>query len=233
MRPEILNNNVKAVFFDLDNTLIDRDLAFRTGLPEWLTKNVPDIPVSQYPDHIIRITKQDQHGHSNRYEFCEWIKRTYNLSGLSTDRIQAELSSVITHNTFRNNEVNNFLQLLKKQFLIGIISNGSGMTQRAKIQNAGLATIFDEGNIYIEGEKGPGKPHPFMFQAASTDHKIPASHFLFVGDHPINDMTGAREAGMKTCWIRNGQSTSSLSFQPDFTVRTIHHWSKEETYVLS
>lgn len=232
MPPEIVNN-VKAVFFDLDNTLIDRDRAFRNGLPEWLTKNVPDIPVNQYPDHIIRITKQDQRGHSNRYEFCEWTKRTYNLSGLSIDRIQTEFSSLIAHNIFRNNEVIKFLQLLKKQFLIGIISNGSGMTQRAKIQNAGLDSIFDKGNIYIEGEKGPGKPHPFMFQAASAEHKIPADRFLFVGDHPINDMAGAHEAGMKTCWIRNGQSTSALSFQPDFTLRTIHDWSKEETYVLS
>lgn len=230
MQPDILNN-IHAVFFDLDNTLIDRDLAFKKGLPEWFRMNVPDISQEEYPDQIHRILKQDKNGYPDRYEFCGWIKSTYGLSGISLDRIQNEFSALVADNIVRNSAVIGHLASLKLLCLIGIISNGSGMAQRTKIHNAGLECIFDHSTIYIEGERGHGKPDPSIFLLASKDHQIPPENFLFVGDHPVNDVLGAQQAGMKTCWISNGRPVTDLLVQPDFILESIHDWDISNAYV--
>lgn len=230
MQPDILNN-VHAVFFDLDNTLIDRDLAFEKGLPEWFRTNVPDISHEEYPEHIHRILKQDKSGYQDRYEFCGWIKSTYGLSRISPDQIQNEFSALIADNTVSNIDMIGLLSSLKRLFRIGIISNGSGIAQRTKIHKAGFECIFDHSTIYIEGERGHGKPNPSIFLLASKDHQIPPENFLFVGDHPVNDVLGAQQAGMKTCWISNGRPVTDLLVQSDFMLESIHDWDTSNVYV--
>jgi putative hydrolase of the HAD superfamily len=220
MLPEIFNG-VQAVFFDLDNTLIDRDGAFRRALPEWLNKNVGGLRESEYDTHIQQILTRDESGQTDRLQFCNWIRSTYSLGHVQPGNILADLSVSIAKKIVRDNEVIRLLQLLKENFLIGLITNGSGVAQRIKLQQAGLDKVFDHNTVYIEGETGFAKPHPTAFTLPVKDHHIPAEKFLFIGDHPVNDMEGASQNGMRTCWIRNSQSSFPAT-AVDLTLKNVH-----------
>ena len=53
------------------------------------------------------------------------------------------------------------------------------------------------------------KPDPEIFLAAAKCLGLPPHEILFVGDHPINDIYGAKNVGMMTAWVTNGQTWPS------------------------
>jgi putative hydrolase of the HAD superfamily len=213
--------SVKAVFFDLDNTLISRDESFRETLPLWFARTVPSLPETEYENHIQRIMMYDKSGLSNRVSFGSWIRSFYKITDLTEQEILTAFAESIAGNINRNDIVNEFLRSIKRQYLIGVISNGSSKTQRLKLHHAGLQDVFDSDKIYIEGETGFAKPHPSMFAIPIRDHEIPPDEILFIGDHPIDDVYGASLAGLKTCWIKRGQPLSDLVVKPNLIIETV------------
>jgi len=220
MRGDIFGS-VKAVFFDLDNTLISRDLSFREILPLWFAAYVPDLPETDYGVQITQIMLRDQGGFADRDEFGSWVHRRYSLKTISEKQVISDFAASIAGNIKRNEEVIDFVQSLRERYTIGVISNGSGRTQRTKLSNAGLESAFDADKIYIEGERGIAKPDLAMFLLPCQQHHISPGETLFIGDHPVDDIRGASNAGMKTCWIRRGESRSDLACSPDVTINSI------------
>lgn len=229
MLPENLAD-IKAIFFDLDNTLIDRDNAFAKALPDWLAENVPDLSSDQYSKHIGDILIEDKSGHEDRYVFCCWLRERYTLYHYTAERIMQELSVGILKYIHPDESLLNFLSVLGKQYCLGIVSNGSARGQRAKMFRAGLNHVINDSCVYIEGETGYTKPDPAVFQLVLDDLRLAATRILFIGDHPINDIAGAKGVGMRTCWIRNHQPATALKVPPDYIVDTIQILCKDTTY---
>jgi putative hydrolase of the HAD superfamily len=213
--------SVRAIFFDLDNTLISRDQSFREILPLWFARTLPNLPETEYEIHIERIMLHDKSGFSNRGNFGSWIRSFYKITDLTEQEILAGFSESIAGNINRNDLVIDLLHAIKREYVIGVISNGSSKTQRSKLHNAGLYNVFDEDKIYIEGETGFGKPNPSMFAIPIRDHQIPPDQILFIGDHPVDDVYGASLAGLKTCWVRRGQPSSDLVVNPNLIIETV------------
>lgn len=76
--------------------------------------------------------------------------------------------------------------------------------------------------VLVSGSLGYRKPHPSVFQRLVVELGVPADEILFVGDDPVADVEGARQAGLQpvltTCVqnasIPNAQTLLSPS-QPD------------------
>lgn len=85
-------------------------------------------------------------------------------------------------------------------YRVGILTNGLPDTQRAKTQALGLDALVDA-IVYADEHAPGGKPHPDSFGAVLSAVGVPASRAVFVGDHPGNDIEGARAAGMRTIWL--------------------------------
>lgn len=227
--PHEILHSVKAIFFDLDNTLIQRDRSFKEVLPSWLGTRVPHLAQSEYEDQIEQIIRHDNRGFSDRHKFARWIKHNYQTNNLSAD-ILSEFATAIALNIKRDDHLVGLISSLKKHYVLGVISNGSSQTQRLKLQRSGLCEVFDDDKIYLEGEAGLAKPDPALFNLVGQDQKISCKEILFVGDHPINDMQGASRVGMKTCWVRHRQDLSDCMVRPDMVVDTIEDFFKNVVY---
>ncbi|MBT1710701.1 HAD family hydrolase [Fulvivirgaceae bacterium PWU5] len=219
MLPELFHT-VKAIYFDLDNTLIDRDTALGQALPGWLRARVPDLPESQYATHIPQILTRDNSGHLDRVTFCSGLQSTYGLAGTTGD-IANDLAAAIAACITRNEAVVYFLASLRRSYRTGLISNGQGGTQRAKLVAAGLSGSFLPDTIYIGGECGYEKPERRIFDLVVHNLGLAAHDILFIGDHPLNDVAGAQAVGMKTCWVSHSLPASVLSTPPDMTLVSI------------
>jgi len=78
---------------------------------------------------------------------------------------------------------------------IGLITNGKGPHQRAKIEQLGLTQWVEENLIVISGEIGIEKPDPKIFAyAAGLADAIP-EELTYVGDSMENDILPAQKAG--------------------------------------
>jgi putative hydrolase of the HAD superfamily len=91
-----------------------------------------------------------------------------------------------------------------------LITNGPSGLQRGKLAVAGLDDAFDA--VIVSGEVGVRKPDPAIFALALEALAVAAGDALHVGDNPIADVRGARDAGLTAVWVdrvRNGRTTDA------------------------
>ena len=82
---------------------------------------------------------------------------------------------------------------------LGIVTNGSVMTQAAKIKHLGLEKYFS--SVVISEAAACQKPDPRIFRRALDEIGCDAAVTWFVGDHPVNDVLGSAEAGLVPVWL--------------------------------
>jgi len=82
---------------------------------------------------------------------------------------------------------------------LALLTNGPQDLQRDKIDRFGLEEFFEV--IVIEGEFGFGKPHRNVFQHALETTGVDPVEAWHVGDNLYADVMGAQRAGIHAVWI--------------------------------
>jgi putative hydrolase of the HAD superfamily len=97
---------------------------------------------------------------------------------------------------------------------LGLMTNGAGAAQRAKIARFGLAPYF--GHIVVEGEFGAGKPDRRVFQSLLSALQVDPTDTWAVGDNLEADVFGAMDLGIFGIWVdgRGRGLPDGLSRQP-------------------
>jgi putative hydrolase of the HAD superfamily len=104
---------------------------------------------------------------------------------------------------------------------LALITNGDARMQRDKIITHDLAGFFDV--IVIEGEFGAGKPDEAVYRHALDALGAEASATWMIGDNLEWDITGAQRVGARAAWIdRPGAGLPAGSdASPDRIIRTL------------
>ena len=198
---------VRALLFDLDRTLIDRDAAHRA----WVAEVAPAAARAAW-------IAADDHGYRPRADYFAWLAQVHPELG-SADalwtRYRVRLPELVTPRP----AVGALLDRLAGRYALGLVSNGGGETQRRKLARAGLAAHFPR--PVISGELGAAKPDPAPFLAALIALGVSADQALYVGDDPRRDVAGARAAGLRTCWIAHGRAWEGPGAPPDGTIEDV------------
>jgi putative hydrolase of the HAD superfamily len=82
---------------------------------------------------------------------------------------------------------------------LGVITNGDGRQQRAKITALGLEDAFEV--VICSGDAGFAKPDGRIFALAAARLGLSPDRCLFVGDRRDTDALGALAAGMSALWL--------------------------------
>ena len=83
--------------------------------------------------------------------------------------------------------------------VLAAVTNASGVHQRKKIADLGLAPFFD--HVAIAGELGVAKPDPVMFHTVCLGLGCAPAQAVHVGDKLDTDAIGARDAGLGAVWL--------------------------------
>lgn len=86
------------------------------------------------------------------------------------------------------------LLAVRRQYRVGLLTDGPVRAQRGKLDRLGWEKYFDA--VVITGALPAGKPDPRAFDAVVREVGVPANATVFVGDHPDADIRGAKDAGM-------------------------------------
>ncbi|UPV73064.1 HAD family hydrolase [Halorussus limi] len=85
---------------------------------------------------------------------------------------------------------------------LGVLTNGGARGQRRKLAVHGLADYFDA--VVVSAEVGAAKPDPEIFAAARD--AVPADEYAFVADDLDRDVRPARRAGFTGVYVtENGE----------------------------
>ncbi len=123
-------------------------------------------------------------------------------------------------NTFRNDvtlfpEARPALVSLRERFVLIAVTNGN-----ADLERIGIRDLFD--GVVSAAMAGVAKPESAIFKMAVAAGGASAAQTLHVGDHPLHDVHGARDAGLKAIWVnRNGDEWPDEYPVPDGEVRHV------------
>jgi putative hydrolase of the HAD superfamily len=208
-----------GVFFDLDNTLIDRQAACDSYFVE-LRRRFPGALAA--PDALQVLHRIDDAGLTDRRVFCAEVVQRYPALGMSAADFWDDFADGLVSATVPcAPALVAELRALGARLKVAVVTNGSGRRQRAKLSRAGLASLFTDEQLFVSGEVGAAKPDRRIFQLALERTGLAADRVLFVGDDPVRDIGGARAAGLRTCWVAHDRSFPASVPPPDLVVRRL------------
>jgi HAD superfamily hydrolase (TIGR01549 family) len=179
---------IKAIFFDLDATLV----------------NVKE----EYPNYVFstilsslgyKSTRED----SQNFWFYENRNQFLAKKGIDIEEFWAKFHEIDTaeqraKNTYAYSDALNILEKIKGKYKTAIITHSP--KEKAEKSSEYLNFNFD---IILSGYDYELKPSPKMVNAAIEYLKISPQEIIMVGDD-INDMLAAQSAGVKGIMIDRG-----------------------------
>jgi FMN hydrolase / 5-amino-6-(5-phospho-D-ribitylamino)uracil phosphatase len=96
---------------------------------------------------------------------------------------------------------------LKERYRLFAVSNGN-----ADLERCGVHDLF-EGHVSAI-KAGAAKPDARIFSALRDMAGVTAGEILHVGDDPITDVVGARQAGMQTVWLNRDARVWPVALAP-------------------
>jgi HAD superfamily hydrolase (TIGR01493 family) len=193
---------IRAIFFDLDGTLIDRAGAHRRYCLDLMGRR-PDVfsPGRTQSDLETLVAGADAPGWARR-AFARRAAAAFPALGLTASELARDHARLISF-VIPAPSITGLLQGLGGRYRVAIVTDGSSRSQRAKLARLGLGTATPR--VFISGELGAAKPDPAPFLAALAWAGCRPEEALFVGDDPVRDIAGAAGVGMATCWISSGR----------------------------
>lgn len=201
------------LMIDLDNTLIDRDAAFRTGVAEFLAAH--RLPATDV-DWIMSV---DASGYASREVVSQAIIDRYG-NGLEQDHVIDFLRRGAREHARVTPETEAALRDARASGnLVVIVTNGAVPQQTGKITASGLDLLVD-GWVVSEGV-GSRKPEPGIFHAAAESAGVSLYGAWMIGDRDDADILGAHRLGLKSAWLHLGRNWSQQSYTPTFIADTV------------
>ena len=206
-------NGIKAVGFDLFNTLITVEPHAFDHAVNILSASLQEEGLAVEPEafrtahreaaiHHISETRRDGRETHNRF----WISTALNHLGWAVEpddpriarAIEVYFSAFIEfcHLIPGSEEM---LGALKARYPLGLLSNFTHPpAAQAILDGLGLTSFFDV--VLISGEVGYRKPHASVFRLLVEKLGVAPEELLYVGDDPEPDIDGARSAGVQPVW---------------------------------
>ena len=212
---------IEAVLFDLDDTLTDRTATLKVYASDFAAHFRTMLSVVALEDIESTIADLDQRGYRPRGELFEGIHdRLPWVSRPDVSAIESHWRERFTALTVPQAGMHCTLSVLRTKGLrLGLVTNGSVLTQSAKIEQLGLKEYVQQ--ITISEAAGCRKPHPEIFRKALAELSISAGRTMFVGDHPTNDVLGAMNAGMVSVWLEGTHLWPPDQPTPQYRIRRL------------
>ena len=189
---------IRAVFFDFDDTLDDRDAAFRQGLSAWLRRYYPSLSEEELTRRQQEMFRYQRGEYGQIIYYSDMVRHFLELWPAEVpadpERALWRFYHAFAEAGQPHPDVYPTLAALRERgYLVGIITNGSPRPQTCKMDHSGLRPYVDL--MVLSGVEGIQKPNPAIFRIAAARLGVHPSACLYVGDHPRNDIEGARAVG--------------------------------------
>ncbi|MBS1721589.1 MAG: HAD family hydrolase [Armatimonadetes bacterium] len=222
---------VKAVYFDLDDTLCGYWDAAKAGLRAAF--DVQPVP-GKTTDEMIEAWAKEFRRFAHELKTSHWYEIYLTQGAITRVQLINETLAAIgmqdpelawrigdAYGVERDKRLKLFpeskevLSALHQHFPLGLITNGPADVQRQEIETLGIGDYFD--HVFIEGEMGIGKPHASVMRRAENAVGCKGKEILFVGNSYAHDMLPAIEVGWQSAWVRRSSDVppSSRTGKPE------------------
>jgi len=192
---------IKAILFDLDETLVDRTETMRRFLMAQhdLFPELSIHPSAAFSDACL-IHQNNGYADKLAAYASACMDLGFTDSSLA-ERLFADFKNRYGWDAVPFPGVSETLKLLQSEYVIGLVSNGRTKGQIAKIESCGIKGFFS--SICISESIGCKKPEIAIFKACLDELSVEPHEAVFIGDNPVADIEPAKKLGMLAIWVKS------------------------------
>jgi putative hydrolase of the HAD superfamily len=213
---------IKAVVFDLDNTLVDF-MAMKNQAIEAATHAMRDAGLQLSAEEIRRridaIYAERGIEFQNVFDqllFDEFSKVNHKIlaSGIIAYRRAREAALVLYPHVYLT-----LIELMKMNLKLAVVSDAPGREAWLRLCYLNLHHVFDV--VVTFDDTHMRKPNPEPFVEALKRLGVKPQESLMIGDWAERDVVGAAQVGMRTVFARYGDTFGTVHSHADYDIDDI------------
>ncbi len=215
---------IKAVIFDLDNTLLDFKKMKEYGVHAAVSAMIEaglDCDEDEAYEYIFEIYHKK--GWEYQLIFDDFLK--YKNCTVSNKLLAAAIvayrrakeASLLVYPNVRRT----LIHLIKHGIKIAVVSDAPSREAWMRIYYLNLHHVFDV-VLTFDDTKEHKPPSPIPFKMALKQLDINSDEAIMVGDWPERDVVGASKVGIKTVFARYGDTSDVKDSGADWEVDDIY-----------
>ena len=183
------------VLVDLDNTLVDRDGAFRTWAQHFISEIGADAA------DLAWLLAADDDGYAPRADLAVALRERWGLDTGVPDLVRRLLFDHVQFVQAYPGVPAALRALTTSGVTVVVVTNGTTAQQSQKLERTGLAALIAD--AVISEAVGSRKPDPLIFRTAleAAGRHGGRGPAWMIGDHPMADIAGAKNCGLLTGWV--------------------------------
>jgi putative hydrolase of the HAD superfamily len=214
---------IKAIIFDLDNTLLDfmkmKQFAVKAAITAMNEAGL-NIDEDQAYEDIFELYKTK--GWENQQVFNDFLMQNFGkvsnkilAAGIVSYRRAREATLVVYPNVNKT-----LIELIKMGIKLAVVSDAPSREAWMRLYYLNLHHVFDP--VLTYDDSGAHKPSPKPFEMALNILNVNSDEALMIGDWPDRDVVGASQIGMKTIFARYGDTFGTVDSGADWDVDDIY-----------
>ena len=213
---------IKAVIFDLDNTLMDfmkmKSMSIDAGINGMIEAGM-DIDFLISKQKIYEIYNKKGYEYQKVFDdfildSCDRLEHKYLAAAIVSYKKIKDATMVLYPN------VNNTLIRLSKIGLkLGVVTDAPNREAWIRLYSLRMHHLFD--SVVALDDTGNRKPSPEPFKKISNLLDIYPENILMVGDWPERDVIGAKKLNMKTAFAKYGDMFGTKHSGADYDLSDI------------
>lgn len=219
---------IKAVVFDVDDTLYDLSTPFKETCREVFPEDTgldlegAFLASRRYSDSVYasslsgKISMEEMYIYRFENAFRDYGKKIDAQTALLFQAVYEQKQQEIK----MTEAMKKLLENLSGNMKLGIVTNGPTQHQWDKVNALGVEKWIPKEHIFISGELGIAKPDVAIFDAALQKLDLQKEEVCYVGDSFDNDIVGAKHAGWKAVWYNHRGRESTGDVMPDYIVKS-------------
>lgn len=232
-----MKNKWKAVFLDIDDTLLDFEgycrESMKSGFAEFYLKPCTEEMFAEFRRINIALWRQIEEGALDLETLQKIRWKTV------FEKLEIDFDGPVFERYFREclresalvlPGARELLRRLHGRYILCAASNGPYGQQVHRLEKAGMTAFFD--HLFISEELGASKPSGAFFTRAfallnkGRETPVRPEEAVILGDSLTSDIRGGKSAGMGTVWFNRWHTENTSGILPDHTILTLSEAQK-------
>ena len=222
-------DNLKALFFDADGTLVNHEECEKQALV-YLFESIGENYKNEYQevfrplDHML-WDSESYNGNPVRTEdiptfrfeiFFEKIKIRYDNYAKANDLFKIGLANAVALIENAEEIIEHFYH---ENYILCVVTNGLIELQRPRVTNSKIGKFIS--HIMVSEEVGAHKPNPLIFNTLLERICLRPENVIMIGDSLKNDIQGAKNADIKSVWYNPEHDKNETNILPDYEISNL------------